>query len=66
MMATERSPMERLKFQLSGGRNTTSLTDARIRAHMIVAMIDGADKADVEAMARAVGLHLEPKEETND
>ena len=33
---------------------------------MIVAMIDGADKAEVEAMARAVGLHLEAKEETTD
>ena len=65
-MATERTPMEELRHRLSGPRNNTSLTDARIRAYMIVAMIDGADKAEVEALARAVGLHGEPKEETAD
>ena len=43
-MATERTPIEKLRWQLSGPRNNTSLTDARIRAHMVVAMMDGADK----------------------
>ena len=65
-MANQLDPMEKLRYQLSGPRNNRDLTDARIRARMIVAMIDGADKAEVEAMARAVGLHLEAKEETTD
>ena len=59
-MATERTPIEKLRWQLSGPRNNTSLTDARIRAHMVVAMMDGADKDEIEAMARAVGLHMTP------
>ena len=54
-MATERTPMEELRYRLSGNRNA-GLTDARIRALMIVAMIDGADKGEVAAMANAVGL----------
>ena len=65
-MAKERTPMEELRFRISGARNNTGLTDSRIRAYMIKAMIDGADKAEIEAMARAVGLHGEPEEETTD
>ena len=64
-MATERTPMEQLRHELTTQRNTPQ-THARIRALMIVAMIDGADKGEIEAMARAVGLHGEPKEETTD
>ena len=56
MMATERTPIEELRRQLSGPRDNADLTDARIRARMVVAMIDGADKDEIEAMARAVGL----------
>ena len=56
-MATERDPMEELRQFMDRHRNNTNLVDARIRAAMIKAMIDGADKAEIEAMARAVGLH---------
>ena len=62
-MATERTPMEELRYRLSGSRNNVGLTDARIRAHMIVAMIDGADKGEVAAMADAVGLRLSDADE---
>ena len=55
-MATERTPMEELRYRLSGPRNNASLTDARIRAYMIKAMIDGADKAEIKAMADVCGL----------
>lgn len=65
-MAIERDPMQQLRHELYIQRNNKDLTDARIRALMMVAMIDGADKVEIEAMARAVGLHSEPKEETNE
>ena len=65
-MTTERTPMEELRSWLHYHRNTTNLSDARVRAQMLKAMIDGADKAEVETLARALGFHLEPKEETNE
>ena len=61
-MATERTPMEELRHWLHYHRNTTNLSNARIRAQMIKAMIDGADKAEIEAMARAVLLDLDDEE----
>ena len=56
-MASQNDPMAELRRFMDRHRNTTNLADARIRAAMIKAMIDGADKAEIEAMARTVGLH---------
>ena len=58
-MTIRRDPMQVLRGQMDDwARHVPNVTDARIRAEMIKAMIDGADKAEIEAMARAVGLHL--------
>ena len=62
-MKTEREPMEVLRGRMRKFRRNSETTDARIRAAMIEAMMDGADKDEIEAMARAVGLH---SEETTD
>ena len=66
MMATERTPMEELRHWLHYHRNTANMNNARIRTQMIMAMIDGADKAEIEAMARAVGLHVKQDDATNE
>ena len=56
-MTTERDPMEVLRDRMRQFRRNSETSDARIRAAMIEAMMDGADKSEIEAMARAVGLH---------
>ena len=65
-MTTRRDPMVVLRQFMDRHRNNTNLVDARIRAAMIKAMIDGADKAEIETMARAVGLHPEPQADEPD
>ena len=61
-MASESNPMQTLRRQLDTMRRRNIASADRIRAAMIVAMIDGADKYEIETMARAVGLHLDDAE----
>ena len=49
--------MQTLNLRLNNLRRSSNTTDARIRAAMLQAIIDGADPKVIEDMAKAVGLH---------
>ena len=61
----QRDPMYRLRRQMDKLRRNTSSTDSHIRAAMVEAMIRGADKAEIEEMARAVGLIVQGTDSTD-
>ena len=61
----ERDPMAELNRQMRRIRGSKNASDARIRAAMLAAMLDGADKAEIEQMARAVGLNVQETDSTN-
>ena len=65
-MARQSDPMQELRRRLYRLGSTNGANSDRIRAAMLIAMIDGADKTEIEQMARAVGLHLERPADAGD
>ena len=55
---THEQAMDELKERLELIARSNGATDAQVRAAMVAAMVDGADRLTVRRMADAVGLHL--------
>lgn len=61
-MASQSEPMRALHRRLHRLELNKDANNARIRAALLLAIIEGADRNEVERMARAVGLHIDDEE----
>ena len=56
-MATQPDAMATLRSHLNTIQGSQQASNARIRAALLMAFIDGAGLEEITRMARAVGLH---------
>ena len=59
---THDEAMEGLRARMAQADEVGGYTDAQLRAAMVLAMCEGADRITVRRMAEAVGLHLGSKD----